>query len=87
MADTVDAQPDPEVVVCIGEFGPLNLQPTPAGNGRLALAMGRGLAADGGRPIPPARVRHLLAAYDVSRDRLSRYVKLRYRFFLAPLAW
>jgi hypothetical protein len=37
MDGTVDAQPgDPEVVVCIDEFGPLNLQPHPGRQWTLA---------------------------------------------------
>jgi hypothetical protein len=33
MDGTVDVRPgDPEVVICLDEFGPLNLQPHPAGN-------------------------------------------------------
>ena len=71
---------DPEVVVCVDEFGTLNLQPHP---GRQWATRG------GGGPRPrrrrratytrPHGVRHLLAAYDLSRDRLYGHVKPRKR--------
>ena len=67
---------DPEVVICVDEFGPLNLQPHP---GRQWATRG------GGGPRPrrrrratytrPHGVRHLLAAYDLSRDRLYGHIK------------
>jgi transposase len=71
---------DPDVVICVDEFGPLNLQPHP----------GRQWAArDGGGMLPrrrrratytrPHGVRHLLAAYDLSRDRLYGHIKPRKR--------
>ena len=78
---TEDAEPgDPDVVLCIDEFGPLNLQPHP----------GRQWAARGGGQLQPRRrrratykrphgVRHLLAAYDLNRDRLYGHVKPRKR--------
>jgi transposase len=73
---------DPDVVICMDEFGPLNLQPHP----------GRQWAAVGGRHRDPDRrprrrrratytrphgVRHLLAAYDLGRDRLYGHIKTR----------
>ncbi len=73
---------DPTVVMCMDEFGPLNLQPHP----------GKHWAAVGGRHADPARpprrrrratytrphgVRHLLAAYDLSTDRLYGHVKTK----------
>jgi hypothetical protein len=54
----------PEVVVCVDEFGPFDLQ---AGSGR---ACARPTTAPGG-------VRHLLAAHDLGRDRLYGHVGLR----------
>jgi len=71
---------DPEVVICLDEFGPLNLQPH----------SGRHWAARGGGGAQPRRrrratytrphgVRHLLAAYDLSRDRLYGHIKPRKR--------
>jgi hypothetical protein len=64
-------QADPTVVICVDEFGPLNLQPYP----------GRQWAPRGGGGSSPRRrrratfnrphgVRHVLAAYDLSTDRL-----------------
>jgi hypothetical protein len=71
---------DPEVVICIDEFGPLNLQPHP---GR------QWTTRAGGGPRPrrrrratytrPHGVRHLLAADDLSRDRLYGHIKARKR--------
>jgi len=72
---------EPAVVFCMDEFGPLNLQPRP----------GRMWAGVGGTRRDPARgprrrmratyrrthgVRHLLAAYDLNRDRLYGHVKV-----------
>ena len=67
---------DPEVVICVDEFGPLNLQPHPGHQWALA---------GGGGPSPRRRrratfrrtngVRHLLAAYDLSTDRLYGHIK------------
>jgi hypothetical protein len=69
---------DPHVVFCVDEFGPLNLQPHP---GRQWAETGGG----GGRPRRrrratfnrPHGVRHLLAAYDLSLDRLYGHNKVR----------
>jgi transposase len=73
---------DPTVVFCMDEFGPLNLQPHP-GKQWAPVAAGKG------DPEAPRRrrrratykrphgVRHLLAAYDLSRDRLYGHVKVR----------
>jgi transposase len=73
-----NAQPgpgDPSVVLCFDEFGPLNLQPHP---GKQWAPVGTG----GGGQSPPRRrrrratytrphgVRHLMAGYDLSTDRL-----------------
>ena len=67
---------DPSVVICVDEFGPLNLMPHP----------GRQWAeAGGGGTVPrrrrratykrPHGIRHLLAAYDLSTDRLYGHIK------------
>jgi hypothetical protein len=81
MDGTCDVEPgDPEVVICVDEFGPLNLQPHP---GRQWATRGGG----GARPrrrrratyTRPPGVRHLLAAYDLSRDRLYGHIKPRKR--------
>src|SRR4029453_1237264 len=71
---------DPDVVICVDEFGPLNLQPHP----------GRHWAARGGGGAVPRRrrratytrphgVRPLLAPYHLSRDRLYGHIKPRKR--------
>ena len=67
---------DPTVIFCMDEFGPLNLQPHP---GKQWATRG------GGAPTPrrrrratytrPNGVRHLLAGYDLSTDRLYGHVK------------
>jgi len=70
------AQGDPTVVICVDEFGPLNLQPHP----------GKQWAERGGGGRSPRRrrratfhrlhgVRHLLGAYDLSTDRLYGHIK------------
>lgn len=73
---------DPTVVLCMDEFGPLNLQPHP-GKQWAPTATGKG------DPVSPRRrrrratykrphgVRHLLAAYDLGRDRLYGHIKVR----------
>jgi transposase len=69
---------DPTVVFCYDEFGPLNLQPHP----------GRQWAIEGGRGEQPRRtrratftrphgVRHLLAGFDLSTNRIYGHVKVR----------
>jgi transposase len=74
------ADGDPEVVICVDEFGPLNLQPHP---GRQWTTRGGG-GKDRRRrrratSTRPHGVRHLLAAYDLSRDRLYGHTKPRKR--------
>jgi hypothetical protein len=75
-----DADGDPEVAISRDEFGPLNLQPHP----------GRQWSTRGGGGAPACRrrratytrphgVRHLLAAYDLLRDRLYGHIKPRKR--------
>jgi transposase len=73
---------DPTVVICMDEFGPLNLQPHP-GRQWAPIAAGPG---DQGRPRRrrrratyhrPNGIRHLLAGYDLSTDRLYGHIKLR----------
>ena len=69
------------MVICLDEFGPLNLQPHP----------GKQWAGVGGKHADPARaprrrrratytrphgVRHLLAGYDLSTDRLYGHIKV-----------
>jgi transposase len=79
----VDPGPgDPTVAICLDEFGPLNLQPRP-GRQWAPAAVGTG---DPGRPrrrrrratyLRPHGIRHLLAGYDLSTDRLYGHVKVR----------
>ncbi len=73
---------DPTVVICMDEFGPLNLQPHP-GKQWAPVATGKG---DPGAPRRrrrratykrPHGVRHLLAGYDLSRDKLYAHVTVR----------
>src|SRR5215471_14026301 len=73
---------EPEIIFCVDEFGPLNLQPHP----------GRQWAAIGGRGKEPGRaprrrrratytrtagVRHLFAAYELGEDKLFGHIKSR----------
>lgn len=62
------------VVICLDEFGPLNLQPQPGGKAWAPRAKPRRIRATYKRPHG---VRHLLAAYDVARDRLYGHIKKR----------
>jgi transposase len=73
---------DPTVVICMDEFGPLNLQPHP-GRQWAPTATGRG---DQARPRRrrrratykrPHGVRHLLAGYDLSTNKLYGHIKTR----------
>jgi len=73
---------DPAAVICVDEFGPLNLQPRP----------GRQWAAISGKTKEPGRaprrrlratytrtkgVRHLFAAYDLAEDKMYGHIKPR----------
>lgn len=70
---------DPAVVICMDEFGPLNLQPHPgkqwapvaAGKGDRESPRRRRMRATFTRPHG---VRHLMAGYDLSTDRLYGHV-------------
>jgi hypothetical protein len=73
---------EPEVIFCLDEFGPLNLQPRP-GHQRAAVS---GKRKDPTRlPRPRMRatytrtdgIRHLLAAYELGEDRMYGHVKPR----------
>lgn len=77
---TAEAGPDdPIVVVCVDEFGPLNLQPHPgkqwatkaAGKGDVDSPRRRRMRATYNRPHG---VRHMMGAYDLSTDRLYGHV-------------
>jgi len=73
---------DPDVVICMDEFGPLNLQPHPGrqwapttvGTGDQAQPRRRRRRATYKRPHG---VRHLMAGYDLSTDRLYGHVVAR----------
>jgi transposase len=73
---------DPTVVFCMDEFGPLNLQPHP-GRQWAPVAAGKGGPGSPRRRrrratfTRPHGVRHLLAAYDLGRDRLYGHIKSR----------
>ena len=73
---------DPSVVICMDEFGPLNLQPHP-GRHWAPTAQGRGEQASPRRRRRratykrPHGVRHLMAGYDLSTDRLYGHVVAR----------
>ena len=70
---------DPVVVICVDEFGPLNLEPH-SGKQWAAVAAGRGDPTSPRRRratyTRPHGVRHLLAGYDLSTDRLYGHVKV-----------
>jgi transposase len=75
---------DPDVVFCMDEFGPLNLQPHPgkqwAPVAAKSPAPGRGSPRRRRRRATykrPHGVRHLLAGHDLSRDRLYGHVVKR----------
>lgn len=76
------AEDDPDVVICMDEFGPLNLQPHP-GHQWAPAAVGGGDQAHPRRRRRratykrPHGVRHLLAGYDLSTDRLYGHIKTR----------
>jgi hypothetical protein len=73
---------DPEVVFCVDEFGPLNLQPR---QGRQWAAVGGRRKEPGRAPRPRMRatytrkagIRHLFAAYELGEDKLYGHIKPR----------
>ena len=73
---------EPEVIFCVDEFGPLNLQPHP---GRQWAAVSGKNKEPGRRPRPRRRatytrtagVRHLFAAYELGEDKLYGHIKPR----------
>jgi transposase len=80
--DVVPEPGEPEVIFCVDEFGPLNLQPRPGR--QWAAVSGKG-KEPGRAPRPRMRatytrtagVRHLLAAYELGEDKLFGHVKPR----------
>src|SRR6201982_3832053 len=80
--EVTPADGDPEIVFCVDEFGPLNLQPRP---GRQWAAIS-GKGQEAGREAGPrkratytrtAGVRHLFAAYELGEDKLFGHIKPR----------
>jgi hypothetical protein len=75
---------DPEVVFCVDELGPLNLQPRP---GRQWAAVSGKSKEPGRAPRPRMRatctrtvgVRHLIAAYELGEDKLYGHVRRQRR--------
>jgi transposase len=73
---------EPEVIFCVDEFGPLNLQPHP---GRQWTAISGKGAEPGRKPRPRRRatyrrtagVRHLFAAYELGEDKMYGHIKPR----------
>jgi transposase len=73
---------EPQVIFCVDEFGPLNLQPRP---GRQWAAISGKSKEPGRAPRPRLRatytrtagVRHLFAAYELGEDKLYGHVKPR----------
>jgi transposase len=63
-------------VICLDEFGPLNLQPQPGGRAWAPRRKPRRIRATYTRPHG---IRHLIGALDVGRDRLYGHVKPRKR--------
>lgn len=69
---------DPAVVIGLDEFGPLNLQPHPGRQwARRADCAGARRRRRRATYTRPHGVRHLLAAYDLRRDRLYGHIRLR----------
>lgn len=68
------AEAEEAVVICLDEFGPLNLQPQPGGKGWAPRAKPKRIRATYKRPHG---VRHLICAYDVGADRLYGHIKTR----------
>jgi transposase len=69
---------DPVVVICLDEFGPLNLQPHPGHQwARRADCPGERRRRRRATYKRPHGVRHLLAAYDLKRDQLYGHIKTR----------
>jgi transposase len=79
---TEPGEGDPTVVICVDEFGPLNLQPHPGkqwatkatGKGDTDSPRRRRMRATYNRPHG---VRHMMGAYDLATDRLYGHVVTR----------
>ncbi len=82
---TAPGPEDPTVIICMDEFGPLNLQPHP-GKQWAPKASKASNGRPGDQPLRrrrratytrPHGVRHLLAGYDLSTDKVYGHVKVR----------
>jgi transposase len=80
--EVIPDEGEPEVIFCVDEFGPLNLQPRPGR--QWAAVSGKG-KEPGRRPrrrmratyTRTAGVRHLFAAYELGEDKLFGHIKPR----------
>ena len=75
---------DPSVVICMDEFGPLNLLPRPGKTWAPMIVKGEAAATDGPRRrrrratyTRTHGVRHLMAAYDLNQDKIYGHIKLK----------
>ena len=82
----------PEIVFCVDEFGPLNVQPRP---GRQWAAVNGKNKEPGRAPRPRMRasytrkagVRHLFAAYELGEDKLYGHIKPTASHTATSLTW
>ena len=74
---------DPSVVICMDEFGPLNLLPRPGKQWAPMAVKGEGTSNGPRRRRRRATytrtkgVRHLMAAYDLKKDRIYGHIKTK----------
>jgi transposase len=74
---------DPKVVICMDEFGPLNLLPRPGKQWAPVAVKGGGTTEDPRRRRRRATytrrkgVRHLMAAYDLNEDKIYGHIKTK----------
>ena len=78
---TVPGPGDPTVVFCMDEFGPLNLLPRPGRQWAPVAVKGGGDGVPGRRRRRATYnrydgVRHLLAAYDLNKDKIYGHIKV-----------
>jgi transposase len=74
---------DPSVVICLDEFGPLNLLPRPGKQWAPMIVKGEGSTTRTRRRRRRATytrtkgVRHLMAAYDLDQDKIYGHIKMK----------
>jgi transposase len=74
---------DPTVVICMDEFGPLNLLPRPGKHWAPTIVKGAATATGPRRRRRRATftrrhgVRHLMAAYDLNQDKIYGHIKMK----------